>query len=64
LKQEEPTEPYDVKDPYDPKQVPSSSKKAVTCTFCKHDYLFPCNGENDDCMNKKFILEKKKGKRK
>ena len=26
--------------------------KAVTCSYCKHDYIQPCNGKNSKCQNK------------
>ncbi len=33
----------------------------ITCSFCKHDYLVPCHGNNPGCMNAAFIRGREKG---
>lgn len=34
--------------------------KATTCSFCKHAYIFPCNGERYDCGNAVWVRSKGK----
>jgi hypothetical protein len=38
--------------------APSKSTQAKLCTFCKHRYIEPCHGKNENCPNAIYVKQK------
>jgi hypothetical protein len=45
-------------------ETPSSVAKGKVCTWCEHVYIYPCNGEDPQCMNNKWVRERQGKRRK
>jgi hypothetical protein len=43
-------------------EAPLKKEQPIVCSYCGHAYLRPCNGENDQCGNKIWLLQKQKDK--
>lgn len=38
-----------------PHYIPMALPRASSCTYCKHEYILPCNGQDILCGNKLYL---------